>query len=126
LFRDPNVPVSACDSVTSICSIELPEDIQLGAGEYIWRVRASNGVDHSAFARSLVTIQPTQGEITAGYNWELPEYANDNQHGGLIRGTWPGTEDREATPILPFTPYDGVTFITMKKTDISLVALRAG
>ena len=88
VYRDAKVQASVCDSVTSICKLELPANIKLTVGNYVWRVRASNGIEHSSFARSKISIDPAQGTLVAGYDWGLPAYANQNQRGGLIRGTW--------------------------------------
>ncbi|PWQ99561.1 hypothetical protein [Leucothrix arctica] len=96
VYVDLNVPTSVCDIESATCSYQLRADTQLGAGSYVWRVRASNRVDHSTFTKSIMTFEPTPGEIVAGYDWELPEQVSENTNGGLVRGTWKPT-DKEYT-----------------------------
>lgn len=111
IYRNRHIPTSVCDADTSLCSFELPEEVKLGAGDYRWRVRATNGIDHSALTRTNLTIRPAAGAITAGYDWELPAYASDNPSGGLVRGTWSDT-DRD---------YTNTAFYSLRWNDIPYV-----
>ena len=96
VYRNAQILASACDPDTSLCSFELPEEVKLGAGDYEWFVRATNGVDRSTFTRTNLTVNPVPGTLTAGYDWELPAYASDNPSGGLVRGKW-SDKDRDYT-----------------------------
>jgi hypothetical protein len=102
------VKVDASSCIDGTCSYEYPEG--LGAGKYRLVVRASNGYDLSKSEVKRFTVTPTIGTTEDGYDWSLPEYANENNQGGLVRDTWPNANKPEG--------YTNTSFYSIRWSDI--------
>lgn len=100
----------------ALCEYLAPESVEMTPlGKYAWKVRAFNRPSRSKYAKSILFIgaeEPEnpetypEGTLTEGYDWQLPDYATQNNRGGLLRDTWAAKKDYTNTAFYSIRWYE--------------------